>query len=364
VKIGLLIYGTLDIVTGGFLYDRLLVDYLQSREDQVEVISLPWPSYRRGLLDNFSRSLRQRLEGLDCDLLLQDALIHPSFFRLNRWLRRRLECPIIALVYHLRGNEDHPPWRRRFYRWVEGRYLRTVDGYVCISRALKGDVEKLAGNSRPLMVAPGGGDRLPGEISPERIAARALAPGPLAIVFVANLIPRKELHTLLAALDRLPRAGWRLTVAGSLTMDTAYVEDIRNHLERTGLRSQVELAGTLDPEELAGLLEKSHVLAVPSSYEAFGIVYLEGMGFGLPAIASTAGGAGEIINPGKDGFLVAPGDVATLAGHLERLLLDRGLLLQMSLAALVNFERHPTWEESLRSIRGFLHSFKVNHLIS
>ena len=359
MKIGLIIYGSLDLVTGGFLYDRLLVEYLRNRGDQVEVISLPWPTYRRGLLDNCSRALRKRLEGLECDVLLQDELVHPSFFRLNRRLRRRLDCPIIALVYHLRGNEVHPSRRRRFYRWVEGQYLQTVDGYVCISRAIKGDVERLAGNRRPLLVAPGGGDRLPGNLTPEEIAARALAPGPLEIVFAANVIPRKELHTLLAALAALPRAGWRLTVAGSLTMDAPYVEGIHRQLAETGLTAKVRLAGTLDSNALAALLARSHLLAVPSSYEAFGIVYLEGMGFGLPAIASTAGGAGEIINHGVDGFLVTPGDITTLAGHLERLLLDRGLLLQMSLAARANFRRHPIWEESLSSIHQFIHSFKA-----
>lgn len=359
MKIGLLIYGSLDLVTGGFLYDRLLVDYLRSRGDEVEVVSLPWPSYRRGLLDNCSKLFKQRLEGLHCDVLLQDELVHPSFFRFNRKLRRRLDCPFVSLVYHLRSNEAHPPWRRRFYRWVEGKYLRTMDGYVCISRAIKGDVEKLAGNGRPLIVAQGGGNRLPGSVTQEEIAARALAPGPLEIVFIANLIPRKELHTLLAALARVPQAGWRLTVAGSLTMDAAYVEEIRRQMEQEGLTDRVDLLGTLDSRELAGLLARSHVLAVPSSYEAFGIVYLEGMGFGLPAIASTAGGAKEIINAGKDGFLVAPGDAQALAGHLERLMLDRGLLLEMSLAAQANFARHPTWEESLSSIHQFLHSLKV-----
>ncbi|RJR42271.1 MAG: glycosyltransferase family 1 protein [Deltaproteobacteria bacterium] len=358
MKIGLIIYGSLDLVTGGFLYGRLLVEYLRNQGDQVEVISLPWPTYRRGLLDNCSRAFRKRLEGLECDVLLQDELVHPSFFRLNRRLRRRLDCPIIALVYHLRGNEVHPPWRRRFYRWVEGKYLDTVDGYVCISRAIKEDVERLAGNHRPLMVAPGGGDRLPGDITLEGIAARALAPGPLEIVFIANVIPRKELHTLIEALASLPRAGWRLTVAGSLTMDVPYVEDIRSRIKQAGFAGKVHLAGTLESEDLAGLLARSHVLAVPSSYEAFGIVYLEGMSFGLPAIASTAGGAGEIIHHGVDGFLVTPGDVPALAGHLERLLLDRGLLLKMSLAARANFRRHPTWEESLSSIHRFIHSFR------
>jgi len=359
MKIGLLIYGNLDIVTGGFLYDRLLVEYLESQGHRVEVISLPWPAYGRGLLDNFLPAFSRGFKNLDCDILLQDGLIHPSFFRLNRRLRRRLQCPIIALVYHLRANEAHPPWRQRLYRWVEGQYLRTVDGFICVSRATREDVEKLAGNSRPLMVAHPGGDRLPGSISQERIAARALAPGPLEIVFIGNLIPRKELHTLLKALTALPRAGWRLTVAGSLTMDAPYVENIRRQLERDGLAAAVDLLGTLDANELAALLARSHLLAMPSSYEAFGIVYLEGMSFGLPAIASTAGGAREIIRHGLDGFLVAPGDVPDLAGRLERLILDRGLLLQMSLAAKENFARHPTWAESLSSIHRFLHGFKA-----
>lgn len=358
MKIGLLIYGDLDTVTGGFLYDRLLVQYLQDQGDRVEVVSLPWPTYGRGLLDNFSPGFNRRLERLDCEVLLQDELIHPSFFRLNPRLRRRLRCPIIALVYHLRANEAHPPWRRRFYRWVEQRYLRSVDGYVCISRSLKEDVEKLAGNRRPLVLAPPGGDRLPGSVSAEEIAARSLAPGPLEIIFIGNLIPRKELHTLLTALAGLPRAGWRLTVAGSLTMDAPYVESIHRQMAQEGLSDRVDLLGTLEAPELAGLMARSHLLVMPSSYEAFGIVYLEGMNFGLPAIAATAGGAREIINHGRDGFLVTPGDTAALARRLRDLVEDRGLLLQMSLAAQANFAHHPTWTDSLESIYGFIHSLK------
>ena len=42
MRVGLLIYGSLDILTGGFLYDRLLVEHLRSQGDEVEVITLPW----------------------------------------------------------------------------------------------------------------------------------------------------------------------------------------------------------------------------------------------------------------------------------------------------------------------------------
>ena len=149
------------------------------------------------------------------------------------------------------------------------------------------------GRARPLMVASPGRDGLPGAVSREEIMARATAPGPFNLIFVGNLIPRKELHTLLAALASLPRDDWRLTVAGSLEMDAAYVEAIRRQIKDAGLAPRVSLLGALPARELAARCAASHLLAVPSSYEGFGIVYLEGMHFGLPAIAGTAGAAKE-----------------------------------------------------------------------
>ena len=95
---------------------------------------------------------------------------------------------------------------------------------------------------------------------------------------------------------------------------------------------------------------------MPSSYEGFGIVYLEGMAFGLPALATTAGGAVEIITSGRDGFLISPGDHGALARHLGTLMADRDLLLTMSLAAQQRFAAHPTWEDAGAAVHRFLQS--------
>ena len=101
---------------------------------------------------------------------------------------------------------------------------------------------------------------------------------------MGNLIPRKGLHTLLAALALLPREDWRLTVVGSLEMDPPYVAGIRRQIAALGLTAG-DPCWDPSPEELAARLRGSHLLAVPSSYEGFGIVYLEAMHFGLPVIA-------------------------------------------------------------------------------
>jgi glycosyltransferase involved in cell wall biosynthesis len=93
---------------------------------------------------------------------------------------------------------------------------------------------------------------------------------------------------------------------------------------------------------------------VPSSYEGFGIVYLEGMAFGLPAIGTTAGAASEIISDGENGYLISPDDAAMLAERLSTLAHDQDLLADMSVKALDRYHEQPTWEQTAASIRQFL----------
>ena len=76
--------------------------------------------------------------------------------------------------------------------------------------------------------------------------------------------------------------------------------------------------------------------------------------FGLPAIGTTAGAAGEIITHGRDGFLIAPDDTVALASYLTELAQDRSRLLEMSLAAHDRYRSLPTWKGSMDAIRTFL----------
>jgi glycosyltransferase involved in cell wall biosynthesis len=101
-------------------------------------------------------------------------------------------------------------------------------------------------------------------------------------------------------------------------------------------------------------LKQAQVLVVPSSYEGYGIVYLEGMSFGLPAIGTTAGAAREIITEGVDGFLIEPENADLLASRLKVLNEKRDVLIHMSLAARERYLRQPKWIETADQIREFL----------
>jgi len=83
MKISLVIYGSLDTLNGGYLYDRKLVNYLKNSGDSVEIFSLPSRAYAPCLGDNLGRNLLRRLVHAKPDILLQDELNHPSLFLLN-----------------------------------------------------------------------------------------------------------------------------------------------------------------------------------------------------------------------------------------------------------------------------------------
>jgi glycosyltransferase involved in cell wall biosynthesis len=351
---GLLIYGSLQTISGGYLYDRKLVEHLRRQGDRVEIISLPWRNYARHLGDNFSSQTLQRLEGLKLDVLLQDELNHPSLFWLNRKLRRRVKIPILSIVHHLRSSELRPAWQNFVYRQVERLYLASLDGFIFNSQTTRQAVEALVGARRPALVAYPAGDRLQPAIDVERVAQRARQPGALRLIFLGNLIARKGLHTLLQALTRLQADTWQLNVVGRMDVDGGYAARMIRLAQHPALRQGVRFLGPLDDTHLAAAFQESHVLVTPSSYEGFGIVYLEAMGFGLPAIGSLAGAATEVITSGENGYLIQPEDAAGLAEILQHLAADRERLAQMGAAALQRYAAHPTWEETCTGIRRFL----------
>jgi glycosyltransferase involved in cell wall biosynthesis len=182
----------------------------------------------------------------------------------------------------------------------------------------------------------------------------------LKVIFIGNLIPRKGLDTLLKALARLRHENWTLTVAGDPEVDQRYSQAMQQLCQELGLTAQVDFLGYHSNLAIPALLEKGHLLAVPSQYEGFGIVYLEAMGFGLPPLASAAGGARDLIRHGENGYLVRPGDIDGLAALLQKLQADKELLVRLSLSARRTYESHPTWPQSAAVVHSFLENLHPN----
>ncbi|MFP3853907.1 MAG: glycosyltransferase family 4 protein [Anaerolineales bacterium] len=341
-----MIFGSLDQVSGGYLYDRQLVANWQDQGHQVEIISLPSRSYPEQLALNWDRYWRDHLTALELDALIQDELCHPALFHLNRQLHSRVNYPLISIVHHLRSVEDHPSLLLPLYRWIEKAYLNSVDGFIFNSKPTRVSVESLLGYEVSSVVAPPGRDHLePGEAKPTD-RSRTPSDHILRWLFVGNLIRRKGLHHLLSALESLAEYPWSLDVIGRTDLEPDYAKEMQARMQQPPMRNRVRFHGEVVPASLHEHYSGADALALPSSYEGFGLVYLEAMGYGLPVIATAAGGASELVESGSNGFLVNPGDQQQLRDCLRKYLSDPDLVAAHGRAARKHYLSHVTWEES------------------
>ncbi len=161
------------------------------------------------------------------------------------------------------------------------------------------------------------------EVKVDREAVKrryGIAPDERIVLFVGRLVPQKGVEYLIKATSKIvnshPNA--RIVIVGDGWM--------KDHLWNLTISSEhkhkISFLGFLSDSELVELTLSSDVLVVPSVYEPFGIVALEGMAAGVPIVASNIGGLAEIIEHDKTGVLVYAGDPNSIAWGVNRILSD------------------------------------------
>jgi len=348
LRFGLVIYGDLDTPTGGYLYDRQLVDHLRTSGHEVHVFSQKKLPYLEGIRQNFSETMLEEICTASPDILLEDELNHISLFELNNRLRRRMRSPIVAIIHHLSSEASRETGEPVMYEHFERLFLRSVDGFLFNSHATRESVEKMIGHETKGVVAPPGKDHLPivGKRSP-------LDPGRVRMLFVGNVLPHKGLDIVIEAMA--PLEGLSLDVVGK-ALDPDYLSSIESLVRRRELTGRVVLHGYISRDSLQQMMNQADVLVVPSFMEGYGIVYAEALGYGVPVIATTAGGAGEVITD-DCGILVDPGDVEQLRKVLASLREDPIKLKEMREKAKRRYEDLPRWCESMELANEFLLNF-------
>jgi glycosyltransferase involved in cell wall biosynthesis len=291
-------------------------------------------------------------------MLIQDELCHPTLFLVNQGLRRHDGPPLVALIHHILADEPRHSWHNKLLAVAERRFLASVDGFIHNSETTRRTVASLVAHNRPQVIAYPAGDRFGTPLAAEMIDNRAHRPGPLQLLFLGNVIPRKGLLPLLKGLARIDRQVWQLSVVGALDFDPAYTAEARQLVRRLDLSESVRFLGPLGNDRLVGTLGASHLFCMPYAYEGFGIAILEGMAFGLPAIGCRTGAAGETIRHGQNGYLLALGDLAGLQPLLSQLHQDRDRLRRLSLAARATYAASPGWQDAVAAIDGFLRQLK------
>lgn len=155
--------------------------------------------------------------------------------------------------------------------------------------------------------------------------------GIFRIVHVAGLKPLKDQWTLLKAMVELNTAykKWELKIAGhdQANILPEYQEFVRQH----NLAAKIKFLGSFD--DTRDILNNADVFVLTSVTEALPLSVIEAIAVGLPCIVTNVGGNPDIIEDGKEGFLVNPGDYKAIAKHLRFLIDNPAKKKEMSIAA-------------------------------
>jgi len=348
MRVGLLIYGDINTISGGYLYDRKLVEFLRQQGDEVSIVSIDRVSYLKALISN---KIPAELKQLELDVLIQDELVHPSFWRINHELKQLLKCPIVTLVHLFSCAMPLAAFKQQFFRHVEKRYLESVDALILNSKESYLQTKQLLSGEVPtnLIAFPCGNN-----FSEIKEVQKDYLSDNIKILFVGNISPQKGLHVLVKAMAQLENKEITLSIVGREDITSRYLRNIKKYIEINKLDKQIKFFGALSGEALKEKYVEHDVFVMPSVNEAYGIVFLEAMQFYLPVIGCNSGGASEIIEEGANGYLIDPEDNARLAALIDSLDKDRTLLKQLSKTSRQKYLQHPTWAESMNKIRIFL----------
>lgn len=263
-----------------------------------------------------------------CEAILRGMDFHPvALTRCARALRRhnpnvvlalmkkdvRLTAPaarLLGIPVVVRHANDRPLRDSAYHRWLYGRLpAHQVVNSEATRRTLLGSAPWL--DPARLTVVLNSID--PARFRDARPADLGLPSGSLAVGFVGRFEGRKGLIDLLDAWPSVaaavPRA--HLVLAGAGELEDAVARRARDlpRVRLLGLRTDVP-----------AVMRALDLLLVPSRWEGFGMVALEGLAAGIPVIAAGASSLPEIVRDGVDGVLVPPGDPAALAGATIALL--------------------------------------------
>jgi len=214
------------------------------------------------------------------------------------------------------------PRQRRFWTWMERRYLRPADRVIAVSQY------ELAEGLKRGLFAPGKAVAIPNGVSLARIDAGrevgrrreelGLAEGDLVVGTVARLDAAKGLEWWLCAAALVaaqePRA--RFVIIG----DGPEAPQLQSLAAELGLPDLLTWAGRRVGVEYLPLFD---VFMQSSLYEGFSIAVLEAMAARLPVVATQVGGNPEAIARDETGLLVPPRDADALSAAVLSLLRDQ-----------------------------------------
>jgi glycosyltransferase involved in cell wall biosynthesis len=330
--------GDLATPTGGYAYDRRMIEELERLGWQIDVIDLgegfPWPSNETRArawlrLSDVPPGRTIVIDGLAFGVLPEAVL------------QLRVENPLIALVHHPLALEtglsiQQANILRTCERAALGAARLIIANSAETARHLTRDYGVIA--DRIVIACPGTDPAPP---------AQGSSDGIVRLLSVGAIVPRKGFDVLIAALATLSELPFHLTIAGDRSRDPQCTAKLDADIVHLKLADRVTVLGAVSAERIAELYACADLFVLASRFEGYGMAFSEAIAHGLPVIGTTAGAIPETV-PAGAGLLVPPDDIAAFAAALRRVIGDPDERRRMAAAARKAALSLPTWQASAK----------------
>lgn len=249
-----------------------------------------------------------------------------SFFRKSIfvWMAKLFGVPVIMHMHAAEFREffeNCPNWIKLYIGWT----LDQCDRIITLSSSWRDFYGRLT-HTRV-------------DVIPNFTQARQLAPTndkttSVGVLYLGKFGARKGIYDLIqsvkAIYDQFPEL--EIFCGGDGEVDL-----VRNKVEDQGMSKRVHILGWVGPQERSELLNRCQIYILPSYAEGLPVAIIEAMEANLAIIATRVGGIPEMIQDGKNGLLITPGDIDGMTAALTSLISNSRLRSQLGGAARETF---------------------------
>ena len=329
--------------TGGYGYDRRIIERLKSDGRAVEAVELDgsFPF----CCDTARTAAADALAAIpDAGLAVIDGLALPAFEGPLPHHADRIST--VALIHHPLALETGlTASQRARLKSAENALIAQADGVVVTSRAtakLLSDLGLCTGT--PSIVLPGT------DSAPRASGSAGTA---VQLLCVSTLIPRKGHGMLIEALADSSDLPWHLSCLGALDRDPETVSEVRKRIAAHGVADRVALVGEADETALAAAYDGTDLFVLASAFEGYGMAFAEALARGLPVVGSGEGAVRDTV-PETAGVIVPVGDRDALAAALRRVIGDDRFRQRLAAGAYAAGQRLPDWAAAGRAFAAAL----------
>lgn len=325
--------GDITTLTGGYIFERRLLNGLRDAGHDVQHIALG-ASYPDPTPTDMAAAVT-----VLCEIPPERALILDGFVSGATETEglARVRAPMVAMVHHPLAMESGLSDARRAHLFQTERDNLALMDHVLVPSP----------HTASILVSQYGvtHDRI--TIARPSIDHPAEAPAPVdppLILSVGILHPRKGHDILLQALARLKHADWQAVIVGA-NLDAAHARALAALQVSLKLQDRLRFTGKISRQQLDSLYRSASIFALATRYEGYGIVFDEALTYGLPIVSCRTGAVPDTVPPNA-GLLVAPERVEAFSDALHSLLNDHNQRKKLARAARQAGQLLPGWSET------------------